>query len=209
MTKLLLGSALAALALAVPSVAFAQATPAAAVIIVDRNRIANECTACKTALTQLQGMVTQLQSRRQQLGAPLQTEAQGIQTAADAARKMAPGAARTTAETALNARLAAYQQKEQTANEELGRMDQNIQSTRANIMNQISDKLDPIVVEVMRARNATIAIDKGVTIAISPALDATNDVLARFNSQVTALSVTPLPQPAAAAPQQQAPAAGR
>jgi len=201
MTKALFGGALAALALAIPGMVLAQATPAAAIIIVDRNRIANECNACKNALTQLQGMVTNLQTRQQQLSAPLNSEAQTLQTSADAAAKMPAGAARTAAETQLQTRLAAYQQRERTANQELQQLDQNIQSTRAHVMNQIMEKLDPIIVNVMRARSASIAVDKGVTIAISPALDVTNDVMTQFNTQVTALSVTPVPQqqqPAAA-----------
>ena len=201
MTKLLLGSALAALAIATPGIALAQSTPAATIIIVDRNRIANECNACRNALTQLQGMVTNLQTRQQQLSAPLNTEAQTLQQQADAAAKMPAGAARTAAENQLQTRLAGYQQRERTANQELQGLDQNIQSTRANVMNQIMEKLDPIIVNVMRTRNASIAVDKGVTIAISPALDVTNDVMNQFNTQVTSLSVTPMPQqqpPAAA-----------
>jgi outer membrane protein len=118
---------------------------------------------------------------------------------------MPAGAARTAAENQVNGRAQAYQTKATSAEQELARLDQNVQSTRAHIMDQISDRMDPIIVEVMRARSASIAVDKGVTIAISPALDVTNDVLARFNSAVTSLSVTPLPQQAAPATQQPAP----
>lgn len=201
MNKSLIGGMLAALALAAPGVAFAQATPAAAMVIVDRNRIANECNACKTALTQLQGYITQLQQRSQQLNQQLQPELQSIQQADANAQKMPAGAARTTAETQVRTRAQAYQTKAESAQQELGRMDQNIQSIRAHIMDQISDRLDPIIVEVMRARSASIAVDKSVTIAHSPALDVTNDVLARFNTAVPSLSVTPLPQqPAPATP---------
>jgi len=200
MTKLLFGSALAALALVVPGVALAQQTPAAAIIIVDRDRIARECNACKTAQSQLQGLATQLQQRQQQLQQQLQPEATSIQQAADAASKMPAGPARTTAENQLRTRAAAFDQKQQTANRELAGLEQNVRSTQAHIIQQIGEKLDPIVVSVMRARSASIAIDEGVTIAHSPGLDVTNDVLAQFNTQVTGLSVTPLPQQPAQQP---------
>ena len=205
MNKTSFAGALAALALAVPGVALAQQVPAAAIVIVDRDRIARECTACKTAQSQLQGMANQLQTRQQQLQQQLQPEAQSIQQAADAAGKMAAGAARTNAENQVRTRLAGYQQKEQTANQELAKLEQNVRSTQAHIIQQIGQRLDPIVVSIMKTRGASIAIDEGVTIAHSPAIDVTNDALAQFNSQVTSLSVTPLPQPAQQQPAAQQP----
>ena len=196
MTKMLFSSALAALALAAPAAAFAQPIPAAAIMIVDRDRIAQECNACKAATTTLQGMITSAQQRQQQLSQPLQTEGQAIQQAAAAAQKMPAGAARAAAEKQVQARAQAYQQRAQQAEQELQGLDQNIQSTRAHVTQQIIDKLNPIIVNVMRTRGASIAIDSDATLAHSPGIDVTNDVLAQFNTQVTSLSVTPMPQQA-------------
>jgi outer membrane protein len=192
-TKLLSG-AITALALAAPVAAFAQQIPAAAIMIVDRDRIAQECTACKAASATLQGMITSAQQRQQQLSQPLQTEGQSIQQAAAAAQKMPAGAARTAAERAVQTRAQAYQQRAQQAEQELQGLDQNIQSTRAHVTQQIIEKLNPIIVNVMRTRGASIAIDSDATLAHSPGIDVTNDVLAQFNAQVTSLSVTPMPQ---------------
>src|SRR5262249_24910914 len=161
----LFGGALAALALAVPGVALAQQTPAAAIIIVDRDRIARECNACKTAQSQLQRMANQLQTRQQQLQQQLGPEAHPIQQAATAAQKMRGGAGRTAAENQVNSRAQAYQTKADTAQRELAGMDQNLRSTQAHIVQQIGERLDPIVVNVMKARSASIAVDEGVTIA--------------------------------------------
>ena len=194
MKTTLIGSALVALALGAPGIAVAQQTPAAAIIIVDRQRIAAECNACKAASATIQGMISSAQQRQQQLSQPLQTEVQSIQQAGAAAEKMPAGPARAAAERQVQARYAAFQQKSATANQELQRLDQQIQSTNANVTQQILDKIDPIVVTVMRAHSASIAIDKGVTIASTPSLDVTNEVLAQLNSSVTSLSVTPLQQ---------------
>ena len=194
MTKTFLGSALTALALAMPAGALAQQIPAAAVMIVDRDRLAQECNACKAASATLQGMITSAQQRQQQLGQPLQAEGQSIQQAAAAAQKMPAGPARTAAERQVQTRAQAYQQRAQQAEQELQGLDQNIQSTRAHVTQQIIEKLDPIIVSIMRARGASIAIDSDATLAHSPGIDVTNDALAQFNSQVTALSVTPMPQ---------------
>ena len=85
MNKLAFGAALAALSLALPGAAQAQRTPGAVIVVVDTDRVYRECTACRAAQTQLQGMVTSARTRASQLGQPLQTEAQSIEQAGAAA----------------------------------------------------------------------------------------------------------------------------
>jgi outer membrane protein len=193
MTKIFLSSALVALAAAMPAAAPAQRAPGAVIVVVDTDRIYRECTACVAAQGTIQGMVTSAQQRAQALGQPIQTEAQSIQTAAQAARNQT-GAARTTAETALQQRAQALQARQNTANQELQRLEQNIQSTRANVVRQINDRLNPIVTTVMNARGANVALDVGATLARAQALDVTNDVLTQLNQQLPSVSVTPAPQ---------------
>src|SRR3954454_22851129 len=129
MNKYSLSAAAAALSLAIPGAAFAQArTPAASVVVIDNERIFAECTACRAASGQMQGMVTAANQRAQQLGQPIQTEAQSIQTAAQAAQAQPAGPARTTAENSLRQRAQALQGRQDAANQELQRLEQNIQS---------------------------------------------------------------------------------
>ncbi len=193
MNKLLLGTALAALAAAVPAAAPAQRAPAAVVVVVDSDRVYRDCTACRAAQTQIQSQITALQQRAQALGQPLQTEAQSIQQAAQAARNQ-QGAARTTAEAALQQRVTALQTRQNTASQEIGRLEQNIQSIRANVVQQINTRLNPIINQVMTARGANLAVDVNATMARSQALDVTAEVLAALNQQLPSVSVTPLPQ---------------
>jgi len=105
--------ALAALAVALaPQVASAQNVPAAVVIIVDGNKAGTECTACRTALTQLQQQGQAIQTLRQQLATPLQTEGQQLQTAIDALKGKQPDAA-------LQARITAFQTKQNQAEQQV------------------------------------------------------------------------------------------
>ncbi|HYJ82086.1 MAG TPA: OmpH family outer membrane protein [Allosphingosinicella sp.] len=193
MNKLAFGAAIAALSLALPGVAQAQRTPGAVIVIVDTDRIYRECTACKAAQTQLQGMVASARTRATQLGQPLQTEAQSIEQAGAALRNQT-GAARATAETALNTRVQQFQQRQTTAQQEIQRLEQNIQSTQANVLRQINAKLNPVITQVMNARNANIALDTSATLARSGTLEVTNDVLTALNAALPSVSVTPLPQ---------------
>lgn len=199
MNKLAFGAALAALSLALPGAAVAQRAPAAAVVVVDTDRIYRDCNACRAAQTQLQAQVTAAQQRAQALGQPIQTEGQSIEQAARAAANQ-QGAARTAAEAALQQRVNALQGRQNTANQELQRLEQNIQSTRANVLRQINGRLNPIINQVMTARGANLALDTNATLAHAAGLDVTTDVLNALNQQLPSVSVTPLPQ------QQQQPA---
>lgn len=195
MNKLAFGAAIAALSVALPGVAQAQRAPAAVIVVVDTDRVYRECTACKAAQTQLQGLVASARARAQQLGQPLQTEQQSIETAAAALRNQT-GAARATAETALNTRVQQFQQRQTTAQQEIARLEQNIQSTQQNVLRQINVRLNPVITQVMNARGANIALDTGATLARAGALDVTADVLTALNAALPSVSVTPLPQAA-------------
>jgi Skp family chaperone for outer membrane proteins len=198
MNKFISGAALAALSLAVPGAALAQRTPAAIIVTVDTSRIFRDCTACKAAQTQIQAQITAYQARAQQLGQPIQTEMQSLQQAAQAAQAQPAGAARTAAENALRTRAQALQTRQDTANQELQRTEQGIQSTRQNVLRQLNERLNPIVTQVMTTHGANLALDTEATLAASSSLDVTGEVLAALNAQLPAVSVTPLPQPPAA-----------
>jgi Skp family chaperone for outer membrane proteins len=185
---------IAATALAAP--AMAQRAPAAIAIVVNTDRIYRDCNACRTAQTQLQSQVTALRTRQQTLETQLRPEGQAIQTAVSALAGKQPDAA-------LQNRVKAFQQKQDQANQELSRGQQNIQSIQANVVRQINERLQPVITQVMTQKGANIAVDEGSTLAHSQATDATNDVLAALNTALPSVSLTPLPQQAQ--PQQQNP----
>ncbi len=201
MNKIALSMLCATAALAGTTAAYAQKAPAAVIIVVDTERVYRECTACLAAQTQIQGLVTSARTRATQLGQPLQTEAQSIEQAGAAIRNQT-GAARTTAETALNTRVQSFQQRQTAAQQEIAGLEQNIQSTQAHVVRQINTRLNPIISSVMTARGANVALDVNATLARSNAIDVTTAVLAALNQQLPSVSVTPLP----AAPGQPAPA---
>ena len=186
MNKYTFGAAFAAIALAVPAAAPAQKAPAAAIVVVDMDRVYQECTACRAANAQLQTQLQQIQQRAQQLAAPIQTEGTSIQTAVRALNGRQPDAA-------LQARITALQTKQNQGNQEIQGREQTLRSTQANVAQQINARLNPIITQVMTARGANIALDVNATLARVQALDVTADVLAQLNQQLPSVSVTPLP----------------
>ena len=187
--------------LALTGVAAAQNVPTANVAVVDTDRIASECTACRAAATQLQSQVTALQGRARTLEQPIATEAQAIQTAVNALAGRQPDAA-------LQARATRLQQQQATARQELETGRNRIASTQENVRRQISARLQPIINTVMQRRGANMAVDGANTLAHASQLNITTEVLTELNRQLPSVSITPLPQqPAAAqpAPAQQQP----
>lgn len=184
MKKLILVSALAAAS--IPTIA--QAAPAN-IVVVDSDRVYAECNACRNAQTQLQTQATTLQSRQTALAAPLKTEAQSLQTAVQALNGKTPDAA-------LQARVTAFQTRQNTANQELQRLQQNLQSTQANVLRQINARLGPVINQVMVAKGANLAVDTNATLAHGGALDVTTDVIAALNTALPSVSVTPGTAPA-------------
>ena len=200
MKRLILNSALAAIALATPVAAMAQQLPAAVIAVVDRDQIATTCTQCVAATQQLQAQGTAYQQREQQLTTPLNTEGQAIQAAINAL----PQGGQPDA--ALQARIQAYRTSQQTAATELQGRQETIRRNQMFVVRQMTERMDPLIAQATRTRGANIALDITATLAHNPAVNITADVLALMNQNNTPFNVNaPAPQPAAQqpAPQQQ------
>ena len=182
MRTFFLSAAVAAAALA-PTAVSAQNIPAAVVAVVNLDRVTAECTACKTASAALRSQVTALENRQRALGTPLEAEAKAIQAAVDALKGAQPDAA-------LQARIRAFQQKQQQGAQEIQRQQQQVQRNQAYIQQQIGQKLGPIYQQVMQRRGANLMVETGTTLAAGSSLDVTNDVLAALNTAMPTIATT-------------------
>ncbi|GAA0729778.1 OmpH family outer membrane protein [Sphingomonas japonica] len=203
-SKTLLAALLVAPA-ALPMAAAAQTLPDVKVAVVDSDRIFRTCTACVAANAQLQQQQQTLRTSAQQLATPLQTEGQAIQAAVQAARG--------NPDAALQTRITAFEQRQQTAQQQIATQEQTLQRNAAYVRQQIGQRMGPIITQIAQQRGATLALDKQSTFFNAPALEITDAVLASLNSALPSVSVTaPAPQqpaagtaPAAAAPTTPAP----
>jgi Skp family chaperone for outer membrane proteins len=187
MNKILLSAAVAGSFVA--TAASAQSIPAAVVAVVDLDKVVSQCTACVAANTALRSRAAALQSREQTLAAPLEAEQKSIQAAIDALPKgKEPDAA-------LQARIRAFQSKQQAGAQELERGRQQIQRDQQYIGEQIRAKLGPIYQQVMQRRGANVMVESGATLATSANVDVTNDVLAALNAALPSVQTTAPAQP--------------
>jgi Skp family chaperone for outer membrane proteins len=192
MKKLVFPIAVAVGALAVAGPA--QAQQRSAILVVDTDRVLNECTACKAAASQLQGQVTQGRSRAQQLETSLKPEAEALEKAVQALGGKQP-------DQALQARIAAFRQKQQQGATELSNRENTIQSTQAHVQQQIGRRLVQVVEQSRARRQASIVVAKQGILASDTAIDITGEVLAALNQALPSVSVTPLPQQQQSNPQ--------
>lgn len=191
MTKHLL-TAIAIVGSAASGSAFAQAVPDAKVAVVDTARLLTDCTACKAATAQLQAQQTQIRTAAQSLAAPLETEARALQTAVNALKGAQPDAA-------LQARITAFQTKQQAAQQQVGTQEQTLQRNAAYVNQQIGTKARPIIQQIAQQRGATLAVDKGTTLFSAATIDITDAVMTQLNAQLPSVSVTAPAQAAAPA----------
>ncbi len=192
MKKLALSLAVAVSALAVSGTAEAQQRPS--VLVVDTDRILNDCTACKAAATTLQSQVQQGRQRAQQLETSLKPEAEALEKAVQALGGRQPDAA-------LQARIAAFRQKQQQGAAELSTRENALQSTQAHIQQQVGRRVVQIVEQSRARRQASVVLSKSNTLASETAIDITGEVLTALNQQLPSVSVTPLPQQQQSRPQ--------
>lgn len=192
-TKIILGSAVAALAIAAPVALRAQQLPAPVIAVVDIDEVFRTCTQCVVANTALQGQGTQLQQRAQTLQTQIQTEAQQLEPLVRALNGAQPDAA-------LAARINNFQAMQQNAEREIGASRERIQRNINFVRQQIGERLRPAVSTVAQQRGATLVLDAGSLITSSPALNITPAVLAIVNQNSAALNVNAPAAPAAQQP---------
>ena len=203
MNRYYFSSAIAALSLLVPMAASAQQLPAAVIAVIDRDRVAATCTQCAAASQQLQAQIQQYQAREQQLLNPLRTEGQAIQALINAI----PEGGQPDA--ALRARAQTFQTSQEAAQRELAGRQETLRRNQGFVVNQILERMNPLIGQVTRERGANLAVDVDATLAHNPAVNVTDAVLALMNANATPFNVNAPPpqQPAAqqpaAQPQQQ------
>ncbi|MFN3592000.1 MAG: OmpH family outer membrane protein [Thermaurantiacus sp.] len=185
MTSMLKGAAFALAFMAAPVAVHAQALSPAVIVVVDLDRVVNESAAGKAATTELQGRITALQTRANTLQTQLQAEANAIQQGQANNSLTGPQ---------LEARAKAFGERQQAAQQELARSENDIQRARNFVLQQINDAAQPIITQIMRERGAQIALAEGATLQHSQGLNITNDVIARVNQSLPRVSTTPPPQ---------------
>lgn len=164
---------------AVPTVgAFAQATPNAAILTVDFQRLVDESLAGKDAKAQIADYMAKVKAREQQLKDKLVTDAENLQKQRSILK-----------EEDFNRRAVAFEQSRQRAQQELENKQVTAQRAARQAESEILRLARPIVRKLMQKRKANIVIPKSVAFDMVESLDMTTKVLERLNREVPKLEV--------------------
>ncbi len=177
-------AALVAAPFAFVAPALAQTLPPPVVIIVDMDRVIGNSAAGKQAQAELKTRNDAIQARVASLRTQFGTEEETL-----AKSQPAQGAPPATV-TAWQTKARDYQQRRQTAEQDLQKRGNDFQLSRQYVLKQITDATNPIITAVMRERGATIVLAEGATLQHAAAIDVTSDVIARLDKALPRVSTT-------------------
>ncbi|TZG29092.1 OmpH family outer membrane protein [Sphingomonas montanisoli] len=176
------GAALASVS--APALAQFDASQGTAVINLDAAIV--QSNAFKAAEGQIKttygAQITQVQTRQ----TALQTELTPLRTEIENLQKN-PATPKAT----LDAKIAAFQTKAQSAQTELQRLAAPFARAEAYAKEQITAKLEPAVRAAMTAKKVSVALQPESVVLATPAGDLTPDVVTQLNALVPSVSITP------------------
>jgi Skp family chaperone for outer membrane proteins len=170
---------------AIAATATAAAAQAAPIVVVDMDRIGAESAAMKAAEPQLKAKAQSVQARAKALGDQFRGEAETLQKAQA-----------SMAKEAFQAKVKDLQTRQVAAENEVRGREQDYARSVQYVRAQILEAVNPIITAIMREKGASIAMDRGATLAVAQSLDVTSEVLTRLNAAKPTVSINPPAQPA-------------
>ena len=176
--RIVLGFGLAA---AYAGASFAQST----ILVVDTQKVLKDSIVGKHVARQLETIYTSANSEIKAKRSPLASKAKSLQ--AQVKTKTSVEALR--ADTSLQAQAKSLQVDQQKLQVEEYYTQQELKITEAKALQQVSKRLQTIIDQIARERNADVVLEKSLVIYGGPA-DVTDVVITRLNSQMTTVPVT-------------------
>ncbi len=159
----------------------AQTLPAAVIVVVDLDRVFQTSVAGKQATAELKTRNEQLQARVTALQTQFGTEEQTLV-------KARPAVQTGPAETAWEAKVRDLQSRKQTAEQEVGGRNRDLQLSQRSVLTQFNDAVQPIITAVMKEHGASLVLPESSTVQHAQSLDITTDVLARLDKALPRIS---------------------
>lgn len=177
----------AALFAAIAAPALFVATPAAAqVATANLEGAIQRTTAYTNAINQLQttykAQIDQARARETAIQAEIKPQVDAFNAA-----QRAPNANQQALQTQYNA----LAQRQQAAQQEIGRILEPVERSRAYILSQFSPRLDAAVKAAMAKKRVTLVVQPQAVLIAQPAADLTADITTELNTVVPSVSITP------------------
>lgn len=162
--------------------ALAQATT---IIVLDEVRILQDSRAGKDIQTKLGNIQNQIETELDPARRALETAAQSIQPKISGKTPEA-----ISADAALVNELNAFQQRREEFAQRRQIVSQEFSMTQQQALVDFNIALEPVVMEVMRERNAQIVMSKDMTLFAADSVDVSADIVAKLDQRTPAIAVT-------------------
>ncbi|NOT41625.1 MAG: OmpH family outer membrane protein [Alphaproteobacteria bacterium] len=163
--------------------------PAAVILFLDRGTVLRQSAVGKDMYAQVEGLAKKMEADFSPENKKLQTDVAEFQKTANI---MAP-AARTAKIKELETRRATFQKKVQDRQAA-------IQNGLGTARTQVEKALGPILEKIMVERGSNLLLDRGLVVLGATNLDVTSVVIARLNTALPKITVTPVAAKAVAKP---------
>jgi len=173
--------------IAMPSAAMAQSR----VLVVDTAKVVRDSIVGKYAGTQLSAIEKSMESELKTQASPYQSKTQTLNTAFEGKKTLAEINQTLQARPDLQQVMKDVQQGEARLEQELKIKSVEFQRTEQKTYAAIAGKVREIIDQVAVERGADVVLDKNATVVyVSGAVDITDTVLSRLNSQMTTVPIT-------------------
>lgn len=163
--------------------------PAAVILFLDRATVLRQSNVGKDMYVQVENLAKKMETDFAPENKKLQADVQALQQQASI---MQPDARQAKVKE-LEGRRQAFQKKVQDRQAA-------IQAGLANSRTQVEKALGPILEKIMTERSANLLLDRGLVVLGATDLDVTQTVIARLNTALPKVTVTPVAPKAAAKP---------
>ncbi len=174
--------------------ALAQATT---VITIDEGRILRDSRAGKDIQAKLKNIETQINGELDPTRKSLDTEGKALQAKLQGKTREA-----IAADAALVAQLQAYQKKANDFGQKTSVVSQEFGLTERKALTDFNKALEPVLLEVVKEKNAQLVVSKGQVIFSADSIDATGLIITKLDARTPTIAVTrqrapaPAPTPA-------------
>lgn len=178
------------------TVSFAAAQPASAqgttIMVIDDIQILQGSKAGQDIQKKLQNIETQINNELEPSRKSLEDEAKALQPKLEGKTREA-----IAADTALVSQLGAFQQKNTEFNQKRAVAAREFAMTEEKAIVDFNKALEPVLMEVVREKNAQVVLLKSQAVFSSDAVDATSAVIQKLDAKTPAIAVTRQKMPAA------------
>lgn len=155
------------------------------IIVLDEVRILQDSLAGKDIQTKLGNIQNQIETELDPARRALETAAQSIQPKISGKTPEA-----ISADAALVNELNAFQQRREEFAQRRQIVSQEFSMTQQQALVDFNIALEPVVMEVMRERNAQIVMSKDMTLFAADSVDVSADIVAKLDQRTPAIAVT-------------------